>query len=138
LEKGIEGDGELGVGGIEMDDVIRSPRRDEGTHVFGEIAVRVDQSHGVARDDVLEDHVAQQRCFAGACLADDIDVLASVIGRDTEGDISAPSIAFPDDARLAVYGSRASRHSKRAALPPVSVRRCWRSVGKRCVDDPMG
>ena len=49
-------------------------------HRFGEIAVRIEQREAFAGGEVLRDQVEQQRRFAGAGLADDVEVPAPLLG----------------------------------------------------------
>ena len=49
-------------------------------HGFGEIAVRIEQREPGAGGEVLRDQVQQQRRFAGAGLADDVEVPPPLLG----------------------------------------------------------
>jgi hypothetical protein len=83
-----------------------------------QVSVRVDQSHAMSQGDVLHDHVAQQRRFAGTRLSDDVDVLTLVHGRYAKGSSLAPIVALADgDGSLVVHGAKTSRHSFQKPIP---------------------
>ena len=49
-------------------------------HRLGEIAVRIEQRQALAGGEVLRNQVQEQRRFAGAGLADDVEVPAALLG----------------------------------------------------------
>ena len=49
---------------------------------LGKVAVRVEQRQAFAGREVLRDQVEQQRRFAGAGLADDVEVTAPRLGSE--------------------------------------------------------
>ena len=49
-------------------------------HRFGEIAVRIEEREPFAGREVLRDQIEEQRRFAGAGLADDVEVAAPRLG----------------------------------------------------------
>ena len=52
--------------------------------LLGKIAVWINETDTMAECHVLKDHVAQQSRFAGASLADDIDVVTSINGSNAD------------------------------------------------------
>jgi hypothetical protein len=51
-------------------------------HSFGKIPVRVEQGQPLAGSEILCDQVQQQRRFAGASLADDLQMPAPLVGSE--------------------------------------------------------
>ena len=71
----------------------------------------INQSHAVAKIDVLDNQVAQKRCLPGTSLTDDIDMLALVDGRYAKGPGITPAVAFTDcNVGFVIHGSKISRH----------------------------
>ena len=64
-----------------------------------------------AGGDVLRDEIAQQRRFARASLADEVEVMALVGSRNAEGDVVPPAVPVSDVGEMLVHGAVASRHS---------------------------
>jgi hypothetical protein len=77
----------------EIDEVIRTTRLDTVEQFFGKVAVRVNEPDAVAGGDVLHDEIAQQGRFSRTGLADEIEVMALVGSRNSEGDFVPPSRA---------------------------------------------
>ena len=72
------------IGGVQIDDVMPPRRRNACRNARDKIAVRVDQGEAVAAFQVLERHVLQERRFARAGLADDVEVQETVFVLDSE------------------------------------------------------
>jgi hypothetical protein len=86
--------------------------------LLGQIAVGVNDANAVAKGDVLDDQVPQERCLAGTSLPDDVDVLALVTGRYAKRLRLPPTVAFSNhDVRVVVHGSKTSRHSCHREVP---------------------
>ena len=91
----VESDGELKVARMEIDEVIRTARRDAIEQFFGKVAVRVNEPDAVAGGDVLHDEIAQQRGFARSAFADQIEVVTLVGSRNAEGDLVPQPCRLP-------------------------------------------
>lgn len=91
----IESDEELKVARMEIDEVIRTARRTATAQSLGKVAVRVNEPDAVAGGDVVHDEIAQQRRFAGAGLADEVEVMALVGRRNAEGDFVPQPCRLP-------------------------------------------
>ena len=72
--EGIEADRPRAVGRVHIDEIVRAVSRHMEQHGFGEIAMRIEQGEPGAGSEVLRDQVQQQRRFAGAGLADNVEV----------------------------------------------------------------
>jgi len=83
----IEADRVLAVGGVENHQVVGPAWRDVRQDALHQVAVRVDDADAPTSQDVLEDQVVQQRGFAGAVLAENIEVLAAALLAQAKGDI---------------------------------------------------
>ena len=81
---------------MEINEVIRTTRRDAVEQFFGKVAVRVDETDAVAGGDVLHDEVAKERRFSRARLAEEVKVVALVGSRNAEGDFVAPAMLVAD------------------------------------------
>ena len=107
----VQPDGELQVARIEVNEVIRTRRRDVFQQFLGEIAVRIDQTNAVSGGDVLHQQVAEQGRLAGTGLADQVEVLAGVGSRKPEGHWLPPVVELSDVDKRVVHGAQTSRHS---------------------------
>ncbi len=86
-------------------------RRDAVEEFVGKIAVWVDQSDAVAGGEMLDDQVAQQRCFSRTRFADCVKMLAAVGQGNRNGADAAPNFAGADVCKMIVHDAGASRHS---------------------------
>ena len=77
--EGIEADRPLKVGGVEVDEIIRARAGDMRERGFGEVAMRIEESQALAGDEVLPDQIEQEGAFAGAGLADDVEMTAAFL-----------------------------------------------------------
>ena len=91
----VESDGEVEVAWMEIDEVIRTTRRNAIEQFFGKVAVRVNEPDAVAGGDVLHDEIAQQRRFTRTSLADEVEVVALIGSRNAEGDSSPQPCRLP-------------------------------------------
>ena len=76
----IQSDGEFKVAGIEIHQMVGAARGNVVQQFLGQIAVRVNDANAMSKGDVLQNQVSEQRRFAGASFADDVEVLALVFG----------------------------------------------------------
>src|SRR4051812_14893895 len=92
--------------------MISAPRRNAVQKVFGKIPVWIDQPHSVAQRDVLNNQVSEQGCFTRTGFANDIHVMAVIVGRNAKsaGVIPAGSLSN-DDGRLVIHDCNISRYS---------------------------
>ena len=125
----VQSDGEFQVARIEIHQMIRPLRRDVVQQFLGQVAVRVNDANAVSKGDVLQDQVPQQRRFAGAGFADDVDVLALVHGGNAKGLGFAPAMTFADCDVLVVHGARTSRHPCHRSKPGCGGFRRWFAAG---------
>jgi hypothetical protein len=72
--EGIEADRPRAVGTVYVDEIVRAPSRHMQQHGLGKIAVRIEQGEPGAGSEVLRDQIQQQCRFAGAGLADNVEV----------------------------------------------------------------
>ena len=84
------------IGGIEIDDVVGSPRRDQIEDFLSEIAVRIQDGDAVTGFDILCDQTFQETRFSRARLADKICVLHAVGQPKAEGLLPSPNVPFAD------------------------------------------
>lgn len=106
--KGVEGDGVGGVGRVEIDDILNTAFRHEAEVVDGEIAVRVDDTITLIIKDVAEGKKLQHTGFAGAGLADNVDVAGAVATIHAELVIDAAEISQAEGGNVLVVGGVAS------------------------------
>ena len=66
-------------------DVLNAMRRQSGSYVGPQIAVRIDEHDGLASFDILQDEVEEQRRFPAARASDDVGVTAGMIDRHANG-----------------------------------------------------
>ena len=76
----IQSDGEFKVARIEIHQMVGTLRRNVVQQFLGQIAVRVNDANAMSKCDVLQNQIAEQGRLAGACFADDVEVLALVFG----------------------------------------------------------
>ena len=69
---------------IEVADLVGSLGRNAIDDRLGKVAVRVDDGDPFPADDVVHGEVEQRRAFAGAGLADDIDVPLALLARERQ------------------------------------------------------
>ena len=136
----IEADRILGLAGVEVAHVIDARARDGVENVLGEVAVRIDDGDALARVDVAHGEIEQERAFARAGFADDVDVALALLAREDNTARRARSSQLEK-----ALGSITSRQ------PPVKTRCCqcssrlpscalpylWRSGGTRHAERPM-
>ena len=80
---------------MEINEVIRTTRRDAVEQFFGKVAVRINEPDAVAGGDVLHDEIAQQRRFSRTSLADEVEVVALIGRRNAEGDVVPQPCLLP-------------------------------------------
>src|SRR5438132_3327216 len=79
---------------------------------LGQVAVGVNHPDSMAKGDVLNDEIPQERRLAGAGLSDDVNVLSLVSGRYAKRLRVTPTFAVSDDnGWFVIHGSRISRRS---------------------------
>jgi len=105
---------------MEINEVIRTTRRDAVEQFYGKVAVRVNEPDAVPGGDVLHDEVAQQRRFSRASLADQVEVLALVGSRNTEGDFVPPPCLLPMLVKCSFMVPKPTATPERAPGGPVS------------------
>jgi len=112
----VEADRIIVVGGIEVDEIIRSPGRDVIEELLSMIAVRIDDTNATASSDILNDQIPQQRRFAAPGFPDRIEMLPAIAALQTEGLSSAPAESLPNVHHvifvLVVHGFGASPYSR--------------------------
>jgi hypothetical protein len=95
-------------------------RWDVAQNFLGQITMRINQPHAMPQGNVLGDQVQQQGGFAGACLSDDVDVLALIHSGNAKGLGIAPAIALADCDGLVIHGAKTSHHSRHDESPACS------------------
>src|SRR3989344_3006442 len=73
------------VAGVEINEVLHALLGDMPQDEVNQSAVGIDDRETLAGLDVLDDHVTQEGRFAGAGLADQINVAAAILVRDENG-----------------------------------------------------
>jgi hypothetical protein len=86
----VEPDRPFDVSGIDVDEIIGAGSRNVGEHRFGEVAMRIEQRKPFAGREVLSNKLEKKGAFAGAGLANDVDVPAPFLG--VEHDLSARGV----------------------------------------------
>ena len=79
---GIEADRILGLAGVEVAHVVDARARDGVEDVGREVAVGIDDGDSLARVDVAHCEIEQERRFARAGFADDVDVALALLARE--------------------------------------------------------
>src|SRR5438045_32285 len=64
--------------GVEVDNIVCSPRWNVFENFFGQIAVRIDETDTFASHDVLDDEVSKKRRLACTCFPDRVEVLPPI------------------------------------------------------------
>ena len=80
----IEADRPLGIGGVEIADLMGAFGRDAIRDRLGEVAVRVDDGDALAGDDVVHGQVEKRRALSRARFTHDVDVPLAFIPRETD------------------------------------------------------
>lgn len=96
LGQQIEPDGVVEITGVKIDGLIGTDGWDVKEEFLRQIAVWVDKTHSVALLDELEDEIAQESGLAGASLADDVGVVASIGQVKTKRQLAAPRLPHAD------------------------------------------
>lgn len=96
IGEGIEANGKLSIGRIEIDEVIRPVWRDVVQKLFGQIAMRINDGHAMPPVDVLDEEVAQQSGFPRSRDSDDVAVMPGILRMDAKGDFATPREAVAD------------------------------------------
>src|SRR5579872_1733869 len=79
--RGIKADRILRFASIKVADLVDARTRDGVENVLGEITVRIDDRNALTCDDVIHREVKEERAFARAGLADDVDVALALLTR---------------------------------------------------------
>ena len=80
----IEADRHVRVGGVEIADRVGALGRDAIRDRLGQVAVRIDHGDPFPGHDVVHGEVEQHRAFAGAGLADDVNMPLALSPREAE------------------------------------------------------
>ena len=84
IRQRIEPDRPLGIGGVEIADLMGALGRDAIRDRLGEVAVRVDDGDALAGDDVVHREIEQRRALARARFAHDVDVPLALLAREAD------------------------------------------------------
>jgi hypothetical protein len=107
----VQSDGEFKVARIEIHQMVGTVPGNVVQQFLGKVAVRVNQANAMSKGDVLQNQIAKQRRLAGAGFADDVEVLALVLGGYAKGPGFTPAMTFTDcDMGFIVHGAKTSRH----------------------------
>ena len=102
----VVGNRKFTVPGVEVHDVIRAVSRDVIENFFGQIAVGVNQGAAKTICNIAQEEILEERGFASAGLAYEIDVLAAVGMSKRKRFCPAPNFAIPQDCFLVVIKRR--------------------------------
>jgi len=92
----VEGDGELEVGGVGIDQIVGTGGWKVVEEFVGEIAMGIEQGEPVSGAEMLQDGIAQEGGFSRAGFADEVRVVAGILGMDAERCFRAPLGARAD------------------------------------------
>ena len=111
----IETDRIINIRRVKVDDIVDAVRGNAFDHVFGKVAVRIDDPHAMAGVNVGHHHVLDHCRLAHAGFSDNVNVPAAVVGLDPEFARSVPEIrrSERDHLVLVVVIVRRKRHVDR-------------------------
>jgi hypothetical protein len=108
----VQSDGKFKITRIEIYEMVGALRRDVMQQFLGQVAVGVNYPDSVAKGDMLNDQIPEERGLSGARFSDDVYVLSLVSGRYAKRLRVAPTFAVSDDdGWFVIHGSRISRRS---------------------------
>ena len=102
------------VGSIKVDDIQQPFRWNAIGDPLDQVAMRIDQREAVAALQVLKCHSLDQRRFAGAGLADDVDVRKPILSFYAEQLLTIPKIRSGEIRDIVRLGHSATIRSRDA------------------------
>jgi hypothetical protein len=111
--KEIEADWEVGIGRIEVNNIVRARWRNVVKQFFREIAVWIDDTYAFTGFDVLENEISQQRRLSASSFAEAVHMVPTVSARKTKRLFSSPHVSMTeiDNVVFAFHGSGANGYS---------------------------
>ena len=131
----VEANGKVGVGRVEIDDVVDAARRDRGKNLLHQFAVRIHHRHAPAVADILDGEVFEHHGFTDAGFTDDVHVLPSVARFNAEDPVLSPEIGAGEIYGCLVVEYRRPRNCRFRWRHSLSLRwmhdsRPWWSSGR--------